>query len=314
MLRLTVGQRGLTVIELLAVLAIIVLLAALSFPAIQSARESARRAQCANNLKQLSTAVRTYEFSNKSLPPGSFGGWTGNLNFPSPWADPAYGGGLPWGHFSWSARLLPFVDALPIYNLIDFDVPAYAESVPESTGDRGPSGHANNKAVASRQPGVFACPSAHRVKPTNQFKDYGINHGTGACCPDRTQQDMDGVAFIHSAITADSIKDGLSGTFLFLEFSHFGNHSWVPFDRGANQFIWVHHVSQGYVTCAEHDGTPTPPNSTTFNHRGAHSDHFRGVQASWCDGHVGFISDDIDFTTYRSMFTRAGNDIPRSVP
>jgi prepilin-type processing-associated H-X9-DG protein len=146
------------------------------------------------------------------------------------------------------------------------------------------------------------------VKPKNQFKDYGINHGTGACCPERTQNGMDGVAWVNSGLKTAKIRDGLSNTFLFLEFAHFGNHSWVKYDEGTNQFLFVHHVSQGYVTCAEHNGTPTPPNSTTWNHRGAHSDHTGGVYATWCDGHVYFISDHIDFKVYRSMFTRAGQE------
>lgn len=298
-----------TLVELLVVIAIVAALMALLVPAVQTARESARRTQCASNMKQLSAAALAYEFTSRSLPPGSFGPWNGNYNFPAPWSDPAYGGWLPYGHFSWAAKLLPHVESKGLHDKLDFTVPAYSERIPEWDTDRGPGGDARNKEAANLQPAVFACPSASRVQSVNQFKDYGINHGTGACCPERTQENMDGVAFVNSAVTFDKITDGASTTFLFLEFAHFGNHSWIPYGKGANQFLFVHHVSQGYVTCAEHDGTPTPPNSTTFNHRGAHSGHFRGVQATWCDGRVAFISDDIDFATYRSMFTRARNDL-----
>jgi hypothetical protein len=95
---------------------------------------------------------------------------------------------------------------------------------------------------------------------------------------------------------------------MFLEFAHFGNHSWVPYDWGANQFFWVHHVSQGYVTPNDHRGgslIPTPPNDTRWNGRAAHGDHPTGVQASMCDGHVLFVSNDIDFTVYEATFTRS---------
>lgn len=302
---------GMTLVELLVVIAIIALLIGLILPAVQAIRESARRTSCGNNLKQLSTAALAYEFANKSLPPGSFGPWNGNGNFSAPWADPQYGRAVPWGHFSWAAKLLPFAEAQQLHDIIDFTVPAYSERIPEYSSDRGPGGDPRNKQAANNQPSVFVCPSAGRVQPVTQFKDYGINYGTGACCPERTQIGMDGVAFVNSAIRFDEITDGATNTFLFLEFAHFGNHSWVPYGKGANQFLFVHHVSQGYVTCAEHDGRPTPPNSTSWNHRGAFSDHLRGVQATWCDGRLGFISDDIDFAVYRAMFTRAGDDINR---
>jgi len=168
------------------------------------------------------------------------------------------------------------------------------------------------------QPPVFVCPSARRVKPKNQFKDYGINYGTGECCPERSSAGMNGVAWVNSGTKTATIQDGLSNTFLFLEFAHWGNHSWVDLNQGSNQFFWVHHVSQGYVTCTEHPGlltnglpnsAATPPNSTSYNHRGAFSDHPGGVQVTFCDGHLGWISNHIDYKTYRAMFTRREGEI-----
>lgn len=265
--------------------------------------------QCQNNLKQMSLAVLNYENAMRNMPPGSFGKMNGNSNFPSGWSDPNYGSGLPWGHYSWAAAILPYCEQQNLYDQIDFTQAAYAESIPENGSERGPSGGINNKAIASLQPSWLVCPSAHRVKPKNQFKDYGINYGTGACCPERTQVGHTGVAWVNSTTEIGEIKDGMSNTFLFLEFAHFGSHSYVKYDEGTNQFLFVHHVSEGYVTCAEHDGTPTPPNSTTWNHRGSHSDHGGGVYASWCDGHVYFISDHIDYKVYRAMFTRAEREI-----
>lgn len=190
---------------------------------------------------------------------------------------------------------------------------AYAEAIPEDSSwggpDRGPDGNVANRYAATHMPALFTCPSAHRVQPATQFKDYGINGGQGACCPERTQAHMNGVGFIHSAVTIAEIEDGTSSTFLFLECAHFGNHSWVPFDWGSNQFFWVHHISQGYVASRENDGTPTPPNSTISNHRGAFSDHPDGLQAAFVDGHVSWISNDIDFKVYDDMFSRDGGEV-----
>jgi prepilin-type N-terminal cleavage/methylation domain-containing protein len=300
---------GFTLVELLVVIAIIGILVGLMLPAVQAARESARRLECANNLKQLSLGVASYTAAQGVMPPGSTGRMNGNNSFPSGWHDPNHGGGLPWGHFSWSAVILPYVEQQNLYDAIDFTVPAYANSIPENRSERGPSGHANNRNASMMQPKFFVCPSAHRVKPKNEFKDYGINHGTGACCPERTSAGMNGVAWVRSSLKTAAIRDGLSNTFLFLEFAHFGSHSWVNYDEGTNQFLFVHHVSQGYVTCAEHNGTPTPPNSTSWNHRGAHSDHPGGIQATMCDGRLVWISNHIDFRVYRAMFTRSEGDI-----
>lgn len=304
-------RRAFTLVELLVVIAIIGILIGLLMPAVQSAREAGRRAQCANNLKQMSLAVQLYTSARGSLPSGSTGNWNSDYSFPSGWSDPN-SGSVPWGHFGWAALILPYCEQENLYNQINFSVPAYASSIPEQSGwgnpERGPSGNVANKLAADNMPNLFVCPSAHRVKPATQFKDYGINYGTGYCCPERTQVNMEGVAFVRSAIQPAHIRDGMSNTFLFLEFGHFGNHSWVPYDKGSNQFFWVHHVSQGYVSCTDGGGAPTPPNSNYWNHRGAHSDHKGGVQVTFCDGHLAFVSDHIDFTTYRAQFTRAGRE------
>ena len=314
---LAFGKRGagFTLVELLVVIAIIGILVALLLPAVQAAREAARRTSCSNNLKQLALAALNYEDSLKTLPPGSTGGMIDTQNFPSPWCDPTNGCGLPWGHFSWSATILPFMEAGTLYDRIDFTKPAYAETIWETVGgaksNRGPAGDAANQFVAMNAPKTFTCPSAHRVMPREQYKDYAINGGTGACCPERNKSpaSMDGVAFAQSFLKLSQVTDGMSNTFLFLEQAHFGSHSWVAEDWGTNEFIWVHHVSQGYVLSSEHDGTPSPPNCTIWNHRAAHSDHPGGVQAAMLDGRVIFVSDHIDFSVYKASFSRHGGEV-----
>jgi type II secretory pathway pseudopilin PulG len=302
-------------IELLVVIAIVAVLIGLLLPAVQKVREAANRSACANNLHQMVLAAHLYVDARGALPPGSFGPMIGNNQFPAGWCDPVGGCGLPWGHFGWPAALLPYLEQDNLYKTMDFNVPAYSESIPEEsawspTGDRGPAvvsfnGNPNpNITAANNMPRVFVCPSARRVKPATQFKDYGINGGTGsACCPERTSAGMDGVAWVNSKVRLADIADGTSNTFLFLEFVHYGVHSWIPEGDGANQFFWVHHPSQGYA-----EGN-APPNNTGYNTRGPHSAHPGGVQAVMADGRLVWVGDHINDTVYKALFTRRGGEV-----
>ena len=319
-------RRGFTLVELLVVIAIIGILVALLLPAVQAAREAARRMSCQNNLKQIALASLNYEDTYKMLPPGStgpvvdqtvggpFASSTGLRyeRFPPPFADPSVGNQVPWGHFSWAAVILPYIEGENLQDQIDFTRQAWANSIMENGTERGPDGDPVNKPAAESMPPYFACPSAHRVQPITEFKDYGMNHDhDGTCCPERVHnyEYMSGVGFLRSNVKLAQITDGMSNTFMYLEFAHFGNHSWTDYDEGSNQFFWVHHTSQGYVTATEHNGNPTPPNSVTRNHRGSHSDHPGGVQVVMCDGHVTFVTDYIDFDTYQALFSRDGGEV-----
>ena len=93
---------------------------------------------------------------------------------------------------------------------------------------------------------------------------------------------------------------------LFIEYAHNANHSWVDLEMGGNEFMWVHHVSQGY-TISGHGSMP--PNDTFWNTRAASSDHPSGVQAVFADGHVTFISDFVDMNAYNAAHTREGGDL-----
>ena len=100
-------RRGFTLIELLVVIGIIAVLIALLLPAVQQAREAARRSQCKNNLKQLALAVHSYESSHGCFPPG-------RLSYASPSAP---GGSTTNGFLTY---VLPYVDQAPLYELYDF--------------------------------------------------------------------------------------------------------------------------------------------------------------------------------------------------
>ena len=109
-------RRGFTLIELLVVIAIIAVHIALLLPAVQSAREAARRAQCVNNLKQIGLALHNYESAQQSFPLGgvstnNFGTWTTNVN-----------------NFSWRALTLPYLEGQNIANALNFSLSMNGDS------------------------------------------------------------------------------------------------------------------------------------------------------------------------------------------
>ncbi len=115
-------RRGFTLIELLVVIAIIAILIALLLPAVQQAREAARRTQCRNNLKQIGLAIHNYESSFTIIPPSSTSGLTRGV-----WNWPGAGANDPTIHLhSFASLILPYVDAANLYNNINYNVSSLA--------------------------------------------------------------------------------------------------------------------------------------------------------------------------------------------
>ena len=108
-------SRGFTLIELLVVIAIIGVLIALLLPAVQAAREAARRAQCVNNLKQIGLAIHNYHSANDCLPPG---GQVFSNEYP------AYGWSGGPQNFSMNVRILPYLEQNNAFNSVNFAVSA----------------------------------------------------------------------------------------------------------------------------------------------------------------------------------------------
>ena len=199
------NRAGFTLIELLVVVSIIGLLVALVLPAVQSAREAARRAQCENNLKQIGLALHTYQASNNSFP----------LNWGEPRVDPVRG--LPWviGNRPYSAltRLLSFMDQGPLFASINFNVETY----PSDDGSAFP--YPQNQTAYATNLAVYLCPSDGTSGPTAHGCNYRGNYGIGPAGGTTRESYDSGNGFYSypGVLGPESFPDGLSHTVAYSE-------------------------------------------------------------------------------------------------
>jgi prepilin-type N-terminal cleavage/methylation domain-containing protein len=199
-------RRGFTLIELLVVIAIIAILIALLLPAVQQAREAARRTQCKNNLHNIGLAIHNYEETHKMMPPLSVGDG-GNVGGPN----------RPAGSWAWSTMLLPMMDQAPLYNamnpgpltprdvltntatraLLQTPLPVYM--CPSDPGD---SPNKNRPFVTIAPPATAAAP--YLMGKSNYPASSGSKDGSTGAFPDGGAR----------AIKFRDVTDGLSNTIL----------------------------------------------------------------------------------------------------
>ena len=194
-------HRAFTMLELLFVIAIIGMLIALLLPAVQAAREAARRLQCSNNLAQVIIATKNYEQSFGVLP-------SGTVNDTGPIRNVPIG-----NHMGWIPRLLPFIEQGTLYSTIDFSKGVYDPENREAW-------------LSSSRLNVFMCPSdgmGWSVWSGNnapQTKPGTVNY---MACHSSTETpidaDNDGVFFLNSKLRSRDVPDGTSNTIFFGEAS-----------------------------------------------------------------------------------------------
>ena len=287
---------GFTLVELLVVIAIIGILVALLLPAVQSAREAARRMQCSNNLKQIGLAVHNYSTAN-------------NEYFPvgSP-------GDAKHGLFT---TLLPYLEQQNLYDDLDlsgatvdtFDephrythLPAYfCPSYPFRKVYQNMTNHHMNGALATYQ-GNGGVLQGDETPGPGWLNGYVRDNG------------VFGWQYLRSI---NDIKDGTTNTYLMGEFVQRDFVSGQFTEPPGNSRGWIMGAtrgSRGLYTCKvfEH-----PPNTqidrvtdgVEFNHLPMGSFHPGGLLFVFCDGSVHFISETIDFDVYRNMATVADGEV-----
>ena len=315
-------RRGFTLIELLVVIAIIAVLIALLLPAVQSAREAARRMQCTNNLKQIGLALHNYEGVHGRLPAGRSS-----------------------GDLLWSAlaSILPLLEGGNLYDTINFSHAAipYAEQ---------PGGVAN--ATAVRQVvATFLCPSDPRQDrldpaygPTNYVANAGTGVPNGGSFRPQDGAGIDGVFFDRSSTAFRDVVDGLSQTAAFAETTKgtgidatatpgagAGPDPRTQTLQGPTGIPVTDDFCRGIATRGGQRGrewargsfvlasfnhylTPNSrtPDCLSGNHRGrfaARSYHPGGVNVLFLDGHVQFVKDAVGLATWRAIATGAGGEV-----
>lgn len=194
-----------TLIELLVVIAIIGILVGLLLPAVQAAREAARRMSCSNNLKQWGLALHNYESAHRKI--ASYYSFNKNNS----------------GNFSVQAQLLPFMEQANLHNLIDFAQPMQVGCCPGTLTAAfvGPARTALPvlRCPSDDGPDVYDVVTLSGRGPTEKYAggNYHINTGTAVGLLYDTRLPTDGIAWTNSAVRFGDVTDGLSNTAAFSE-------------------------------------------------------------------------------------------------
>ncbi len=272
--------RGFTLVELLVVIAIIGILIALLLPAVQAAREAARRISCANNLSQVSLAVQNYEMAHGVYPPGT-------LNETGPIRNVAEG-----YHHNWIVQVLPYMEQQSAFAHIDFTAGVYDDK---------------NAPVRRLSISVLNCPSDPVRGPHSNYA--GVHHDVEA----PIDVNNNGVFFLNSRIAYEDIKDGASNTIFIGEKLNDANGlGWMSGTRATlrntGKPINAARNLARFGTSGEEDEAGedgAQPVDPVLIVGGFESDHPAGVQFAYGDGSIHFLSESINLKTYRQLSHRA---------
>jgi len=301
-------RNGFTLVELLVVIAIIAMLVTLLLPAVQAAREAARRTNCSNNLKQLALALHLYHDANLALPPGA----------------------LPKNNLSWNVYVLPQIEEQSLYDQFSFE---------EGTWNGGANKEGPNKNIHGMTPvSAFFCPSMTQMLSTHPSTQLGdgrqpyTSHYYGIAGPVGTNpyngyayknsrksghgpMAAQGMLYAESKVRFAKVTDGTSKTYLLGELKMD-----VPVDGavggGGDGASWVRGIgfgtqlsqTDGLSSCKGiQDGINSPYNG--FNLISFSSYHPGGAHFAMGDGSVRFVNDVIDINVYRSHASRDGEEV-----
>ncbi|WP_010583432.1 DUF1559 domain-containing protein [Schlesneria paludicola] len=308
-------RHAFTLIELLVVIAIIAVLIALLLPAVQQAREAARRTQCKNNVKQLGLAIHNYLDVHSVFPPGA-----------------ATYGKNPGAGASGYSLILPYLDQTNVYNQLDFNLrdmynpasqPAGGTIIPvficPTSSASATYNYANNGAWYDR----FAMTDYALISGSDDPRGSSLKTGC-AFCPL-----MCTGVFCYTAqwggaakISIKDLTDGSSNVFGVGEFSGYtkGQKPRAAQGRGDDGIPWI--LAEDYDTQYCTRGVTVPPNSRWFynsdmsdgnpsnvtgrlSDSALHSQHTGGIHVLLMDGGVRFISDNIDLQTFKNLADKA---------
>lgn len=295
-------QKAFTLVELLVVIAIIGILIAMLLPAVQAAREAARRMSCSNNLKQMGVAIHNYASASSDRLP--YGNVSATQN-----------GNVLYGRHALFTSLLPYLEMEGIYDVCD------------------PKGNSYISPMRYEVISAYICPSyagpsvlESGTSPAGvsmqeaAFTTYqGIGGAIGS-----TVAMPNGIFRWQEQVTLSDVTDGTSNTFMIGEFVHrdwdpvalFSTYpgsvrGWVLGDGYDDAYVYAPRASYVFKVI-EH-----PVNyrcnrladSIRFNHLPMGSEHPGGAQFTLTDGSVHFISEDVELETLQNMATVSGGEV-----
>lgn len=324
-------RTGVSLPEILVVIAIVTLLVSLLLPAVQQVRESARRMQCRSHLRQIGLALHNYEGTHSVFPFGVGGDVNG---VPSTYASPTG------RRYSLHSQILPFLDQGPLFQQIDFNIPPY---FPDLSGDplSFTNWNFNEPAAITRIP-VFECPSdlfrLQRPWGSTNYRSCNGSSWSGGV--------GDGMFSLNSRVRTAAITDGLSQTVAFSERIR-GDDNNAAADRDSDVFKLGPGWTQATLAAICHSlSEPLPAtvlgqdsnsgmtwlegnmNWTRYNHvlppntrscktditwngvaMTASSRHVGGVHLLLGDGSVRFVSENIYPPAWSALGTIAGAEV-----
>ncbi|MEX1039111.1 MAG: DUF1559 domain-containing protein [Pirellulaceae bacterium] len=295
------SRRAFTLVELLVVIAIIGVLVALLLPAVQQAREAARRMQCSNNLKQLGLALHNYHDTHGSFPPGAI-----SENF-----------------LSWAVFILPQMEQGARHDLFNFNAGSYTDANKQEHGLNRIDGYLcpSSDALLSLDPGR---PDDFTLHYNGVAGPKGINPVTlddyKLAEPSSSRGGMatQGVMYINSKTGFRSVIDGTSNTFAI------GESSWVKKNKFRNWIRGGTYKDTASASAYETDPMLDACRNVAF---AINSDYTGGTSpAGWndvcygsqhpggtmflqCDGSVRFVAETIDFDVYLALASRNGEEV-----
>lgn len=288
--------RGFSLVELLVVIAIIGVLLALLLPAVQQAREAARRTTCRNNLKQIGLALHNYVGNFTTFPPGS----TSDINYGVWSSNPAQ-----YHLQSWTSLILPYFDQVNLYNGVNYNVSALDPL---------------NAGIASQKIVIYRCPSytggdySQEPRYVKLSHTYAIRNyvAIGATTVGNLWKNPDGVIYAQSSTRIADVTDGTSSTVLIAE------------TREPNAAVWIDGGTAA-VTSRRYDDGNAPSfaaSDIAINFSPYYNSAGQGIDCTWAasslhtggafhlfaDGSVHFLSQTMDAGLYDALVTRAGGE------